>query len=79
VTDGRTTLTVENNGVPDAVPSGGGSGLAGLQERLAEVDGTLAFAAGQGRFRLTAAVPLLPGSAVPAAPRCAAGRSEALL
>ncbi|WPO72779.1 sensor histidine kinase [Streptomyces sp. KN37] len=75
VTDGRTTLTVENNGVPDAVPSGGGSGLAGLRERLAEVDGTLDFTAGQGRFCLTAAVPLLPGSAVPAP----TDRSEALL
>ncbi|GAB2874047.1 hypothetical protein GCM10027074_47290 [Streptomyces deserti] len=39
--------------------SGGGSGLAGLRERLAEIGGTLrAGPAGQGRFRLTAEIPL---------------------
>ncbi|MEU0038256.1 MULTISPECIES: histidine kinase [unclassified Streptomyces] len=55
--DGRVTLTVENDGVPDAVAaasgagegagsgegsrSGGGSGLVGLRERLTELHGTL--------------------------------------
>lgn len=39
--------------------SGGGSGLAGLRERLSAVDGTLeAGPAGKGVFRLTAEVPL---------------------
>ncbi|MEU5578293.1 histidine kinase [Streptomyces huasconensis] len=75
VTHDRTTLTVENDGVPDAVPSGGGSGLAGLRERLAEVGGTLDFAARDGRFHLTAAVPPRPGSAAPAP----ADRNEVLL
>lgn len=35
------TLTVANDGVPVARPVGAGSGLAGLAERLAEVDGVL--------------------------------------
>ncbi|MFF0465531.1 sensor histidine kinase [Streptomyces mexicanus] len=63
VADGRAELTVENDGVP-ASPSAGrpGSGLAGLRERLAELGGTLrAGPAGNGRFRLTARVPLPPG------------------
>ncbi|NNN36640.1 sensor histidine kinase [Streptomyces sp. S3(2020)] len=51
-------LTVENDGV--AAPSGpGGSGLAGLRERLAAVDGTLeAGPVGDGVFRVVASVPL---------------------
>uniref|UniRef100_A0AAU3GVF9 Histidine kinase n=1 Tax=Streptomyces sp. NBC_01401 TaxID=2903854 RepID=A0AAU3GVF9_9ACTN len=56
-------LVVENDGLtPDkAVVSGGGSGLHGLRERLAEVGGSLeAGAVDGGRFRLTAAVPLPP-------------------
>ncbi|GAA4016050.1 histidine kinase [Streptomyces marokkonensis] len=41
----------------------GGSGLAGLRERLAAVEGTLeAGSAGKGVFRLTAEVPLPPGA-----------------
>ncbi len=67
--DGReAVLVVENDGVPvDAITSAepirnganGGSGLAGLRERLAALDGTLeARHTGQGRFRLTARVPL---------------------
>lgn len=62
-------LTVENDGVPevtgsaDAVGAGGGSGLAGLRERLAAVDGTLeAGSVGKGVFRLTAEVPLPPSA-----------------
>ncbi|MFJ3927929.1 sensor histidine kinase [Streptomyces sp. NPDC090022] len=51
-------LVVENDGVP-AEPAGRpGSGLAGLRERLASVDGTLeAGRIAGGRFRLTARIP----------------------
>ncbi|MET7600975.1 histidine kinase [Streptomyces avermitilis] len=56
--DGHVVLTVENDGVPDSVP-GGGSGLVGLRERLSVVDGTLRAApSGEGRFLLTARIPL---------------------
>lgn len=59
ITDERTSLVIENDGVPEAAPDGRkGSGLAGLRERLAAVDGTLDFASGDGRFRLAAQVPL---------------------
>ncbi|GAA3112222.1 histidine kinase [Streptomyces rectiviolaceus] len=58
ITADRTTLVVENDGVPEVMPQGpAGSGLAGLQERLAAVGGTLDFASGNGRFRLAAEVP----------------------
>ena len=60
--EGRVVLSVENDGVTEAgVGSSGssGSGLAGLRERLAEIDGTLeAGPAGRGLFRLTAEIPL---------------------
>ncbi|MFE5210233.1 sensor histidine kinase [Streptomyces sp. NPDC056600] len=46
--DGRVRLVVENDGA-EGVASTGGSGLAGLRERLAEVDGTLT--AGRGGSR----------------------------
>ncbi|MFD4786225.1 sensor histidine kinase [Streptomyces sp. NPDC058459] len=50
-------LTVENDGAGEAAGSGG-SGLAGLRERLAAVGGTLtAGPAGEDRFRLQARVP----------------------
>ncbi|MCX4970441.1 histidine kinase [Streptomyces sp. NBC_00654] len=51
---------VEGGGVPDTAlgPPGGGSGLAGLRERLAALGGSLeAGPAGAGLFRLTATVP----------------------
>ncbi|WMD09724.1 sensor histidine kinase [Streptomyces sp. FXY-T5] len=76
VLEGRVVLSVENDGVSEARPESGmgpsGSGLAGLRERLAEIDGTLeAGPVGQGLFRLTAEIPLPsrsnPTSAVPAA------------
>ncbi|MGW7102687.1 sensor histidine kinase [Streptomyces sp. NPDC054838] len=53
------TLLVENDGAPAGAPSGPpGSGLAGLRERLAAVDGALrAGPAPGGRFRLVAEVP----------------------
>ncbi|WP_406331227.1 sensor histidine kinase [Streptomyces sp. NBC_00203] len=65
VAEGRVTLSVENDGVPDAESGAAepvkGSGLAGLRERLSKVDGVLrAGPAGGGLFRLTADVPLPP-------------------
>ncbi|MFG3717524.1 sensor histidine kinase [Streptomyces massasporeus] len=75
VLEGRVVLSVENDGVSEAGAESGsgpsGSGLAGLRERLAEIDGTLeAGPAGQGLFRLTAEIPLPrqpgPSRAVPA-------------
>ncbi|WP_063792597.1 histidine kinase [Streptomyces atriruber] len=60
VSEGRATLTVENDGVPEVAPQGQGSGLAGLRERLAEVDGTLDTVSGDGVFRLAVQVPLPP-------------------
>ncbi|MFD4728009.1 sensor histidine kinase [Streptomyces seoulensis] len=51
-------LTVENDGA-GGVAGSGGSGLAGLRERLAAVGGTLtAGPAGEDRFRLDARVPM---------------------
>ncbi|MBJ3812623.1 sensor histidine kinase [Streptomyces flavofungini] len=58
VTEGRTELTIENDGAPEAPVGSGGSGLRGLRERLATVGGTLEHTSAQGRFRLTALVPL---------------------
>jgi two-component system sensor histidine kinase DesK len=70
VTEGQAVLTVENDGIraagaqEDAGRSvGAGSGLAGLRERLAVVDGTLeAGPVGGEVFRLVARVPLGSGS-----------------
>ncbi|MYW45574.1 histidine kinase [Streptomyces sp. SID161] len=60
VLEGHVVLTVENDGA--TAPGGsGGSGLAGLRERLAAVDGTLEsgiVGTGRDRFRLMARVPL---------------------
>ncbi|MFD8228629.1 sensor histidine kinase [Streptomyces massasporeus] len=76
VLEGRVVLSVENDGVSEAGTESkagpAGSGLAGLRERLAEIDGTLeAGPAGQGLFRLTAEIPLPsrsgPSGVVPAA------------
>ncbi|MFI6121679.1 sensor histidine kinase [Streptomyces sp. NPDC051064] len=65
----RVRLVVENDGVTrdEAVVSDGGSGLHGLRERLAAVGGSLeAGPTGDGRFHLTAAVPLpSPRNAAP--------------
>ncbi|GHB24458.1 sensor histidine kinase [Streptomyces chryseus] len=57
---GRAVLVVENDGAGEVSATGSpGSGLAGLRERLGAVGGTLrAGPAGDGRFRLTAEVPL---------------------
>ncbi|CAL9490010.1 sensor histidine kinase [Streptomyces sp. enrichment culture] len=56
---GRVVLTVENDGAGAAGPNTGGSGLAGLRERLAALEGTLeAACAGDGVFRVVAEVPL---------------------
>ncbi|MFJ8539096.1 sensor histidine kinase [Streptomyces sp. NPDC093591] len=59
VSEGRVVLTVQNDGAAEAADGGGGSGLAGLRERLAAVDGTLAAGrVEEGMFRLVAEVPL---------------------
>ncbi|MFI6662940.1 sensor histidine kinase [Streptomyces sp. NPDC050523] len=55
---GRVVLTVENDGAR-AAAAGGGSGLAGLRERLSAVGGTLeARRAGGNVFRVVAEVPV---------------------
>ncbi|MDP5313454.1 sensor histidine kinase [Streptomyces poriferorum] len=52
-------LDVENDGAPAAAPEGTGSGLAGLRERLGELDGALeAGPAADSLFRLSARIPL---------------------
>ncbi|MBW8797236.1 MAG: sensor histidine kinase [Streptomyces sp.] len=60
VREGCVVLTVENDGVVvRGSAGGGGSGLAGLRERLAVVDGTLeAGPVGADGFRVVASVPL---------------------
>ncbi|WP_098012130.1 sensor histidine kinase [Streptomyces sp. sk226] len=66
-------LEVENDGAgptgslgDDGSGTGGGSGLAGLRERLAALGGTLdAGGAGDDLFRVTATVPLTPARAEP--------------
>ncbi|MER8219494.1 sensor histidine kinase [Streptomyces sp. NPDC094143] len=69
VREGRVVLSVENDGVTAAengVPGSSGTGLAGLRERLAKIDGTLeAGPAGRGLFRLRAEI-ALPSAASPA-------------
>ncbi|MFI8092927.1 sensor histidine kinase [Streptomyces sp. NPDC086080] len=70
VKEGRVVLTVENDGVPRTGGPDRGAGLIGLRERLAEIGGTLrAGPTGDGRFLLTAEVPLPAhsGEAAPAA------------
>ncbi|WP_239096912.1 sensor histidine kinase [Streptomyces sp. SID11385] len=59
-----TSLTVENDGAPESPsPTRGGSGLAGLRERLAPVGGALeAGPTAPGRFRLAAHVPHPPAT-----------------
>ncbi|WP_308788884.1 sensor histidine kinase [Streptomyces pacificus] len=73
---GAAALTVENDGVrgrttpglPAALPTAPGTGLAGLRERLAALGGTLEAGPAPGaRFRLTARVPL-PGGGAPDVP-----------
>ncbi|MFJ4775050.1 sensor histidine kinase [Streptomyces sp. NPDC088762] len=56
--EGAVTLLVENDGAPGTPAGPPGSGLAGLRERLAAVEGTLlAGPAEGGRFRLRAEIP----------------------
>lgn len=55
---GALTLLVENDGAPELPAGPPGSGLAGLRERLAVVDGTLSAGPSEGgRFRLLARIP----------------------
>ncbi|MFF3629675.1 sensor histidine kinase [Streptomyces sp. NPDC002164] len=69
-------LEVENDGAPHSAETAGGptdgaggSGLAGLRERLRELDGSLdAGPVGSGVFRLTARIPLPSRIAAPASP-----------
>ncbi|MEU1307620.1 histidine kinase [Streptomyces cinnamoneus] len=63
VADGAAVLVMENDGVRDAggagPSSGGGSGLAGLRERLTALGGTVSSLYDARRtFRLTARIPL---------------------
>jgi two-component system sensor histidine kinase DesK len=60
VAEGRVVLTVENDGVRAPGEEGRGSGLAGLRERLAAIDGVLrAGPVGDGVFRVVAEVPVV--------------------
>ncbi|MFE3580358.1 sensor histidine kinase [Streptomyces vinaceus] len=55
---GALTLVVENDGAPEVPAGPPGSGLAGLRERLAALNGTLeAGPVDGGRFRLLARIP----------------------
>lgn len=69
VLEGHVVLSVENDGVTEAgdgSSGSSGSGLAGLRERLAEIDGTLeAGPADKGLFRLTAKIPLPSAGTAP--------------
>lgn len=57
--DGSVLLTVRNDGVREGAAMGHGSGLTGLRERLAAVDGTLEAGPGDdGTFRVAALVPV---------------------
>ncbi|MGI5472878.1 sensor histidine kinase [Streptomyces sp. CA-132043] len=59
-TDGTIVLVIENDGTDEGVAAGqgAGSGLAGLRERLVELNGTLTTQARPGGvFRLTVTVP----------------------
>ncbi|MFJ8232761.1 sensor histidine kinase [Streptomyces sp. NPDC094448] len=72
VVGGAVVLVVENDRADTASlrPDGGGSGLAGLRERLAAVGGTLEAAPVRGgRFRVTARIPAadVPAESGPAA------------
>ncbi len=51
-------LSITNDGVPTVGGSTGGSGLTGLAERLAELEGTLSTRLNAGRFTVEASVPL---------------------
>jgi two-component system sensor histidine kinase DesK len=56
--DAQARLSISNDGVTTNPRSTGGSGLTGLAERLAELDGTLSTRLNAGRFTVEATVPL---------------------
>jgi signal transduction histidine kinase len=61
-TDNRLVLTIEDDGVGGAQPSAG-SGLTGLADRLAAVDGTLTVSSEPGSgTRIRAEIPLSTGT-----------------
>lgn len=51
------TIEIVNDGVSDEPVATGGSGLAGMRERVSAAGGTLVSGVEQGRFRLRAALP----------------------
>ncbi|MFD5319113.1 sensor histidine kinase [Streptomyces sp. NPDC127098] len=57
----RVVLDMENDGVRRISGGGGGSGLAGLRERLAKLDGSLTAGGEDDVFRLTAEIRLGSG------------------
>jgi two-component system sensor histidine kinase DesK len=67
VTGGRAALTMTDDGTAAAPPARGeGAGLAGLEERLAGLDGRLeAGAAPGGGFRVAAELPVAAGVGAP--------------
>ncbi|MFF3733711.1 sensor histidine kinase [Streptomyces sp. NPDC002476] len=79
-------LEVENDGAPSSADTAGGStdgaggsGLAGLRERLRELDGSLdAGPTGSGVFRLMARIPLPSRTATPASPSALASPTDSL-
>jgi signal transduction histidine kinase len=57
--DGQLTIEIQDDGVGGAAPRAGGSGLSGLNDRIAALDGTLTVDSPPGRGTLLrAAVPL---------------------
>jgi two-component system, NarL family, sensor histidine kinase DesK len=95
--EGEAVLTVENDGAPEAtgcggqrsgtggeaLPGSGGSGIVGLRERLKALNGALeAGPLDEGRFRLTARIPLArvgnePSAVVGGAARPSEGKEAA--
>ncbi|RJL34407.1 sensor histidine kinase [Bailinhaonella thermotolerans] len=71
VEDGHVVLEIVNDGGPGATRVVRGNGLTGLAERMKAAGGRLETTSGDGTFRVSAAVPLVPppGPAEPAPAR----------